>query len=206
MNRFFSTLTLITGTSLTILLTSIVPSQFTKSIPLKVMNNNMALAETSIDLTTLNSTSLTSHNGYRATHSSPDMTNSDALNQSSQTWAENIASSGKFEHSTNRGDVGENLYAYYTTADSIGADVLATQAVQSWYNEVSAYDYNNPQFSKKTGHFTQVVWKGSIELGCGAAQGTKVIKGKEYKAFYVVCQYSPAGNVKGAFADNVLKP
>jgi len=56
------------------------------------------------------------------------------------------------------------------------------------------------------GHFTQVVWKNSTELGCGAAQGVKTFQGNQYNAFYVVCQYGPAGNVIGQFDDNVIKP
>jgi glioma pathogenesis-related protein 2 len=48
------------------------------------------------------------------------------------------------------------------------------------------------------GHFTQVVWKGSREIGVGrsfAEGGLRV---------FVVCNYYPAGNVIGRFKDNVL--
>ena len=50
-----------------------------------------------------------------------------------------------------------------------------------------------------TGHFSQVVWKGSKELGVGKAQDGK---GK----CIVVCNYRPAGNMKGSWKDNVSPP
>jgi hypothetical protein len=49
-----------------------------------------------------------------------------------------------------------------------------------------------------TGHFTQVVWKGSQKLGVGFA-----ITG-DGKTLYVVAQYSPPGNYQGQFGQNVL--
>lgn len=108
--------------------------------------------------------------------------------------------------SSQRNGAGENLYASYTTAASIATDTLANSALNSWYGEVAKYNYANPGFAASTGHFTQVVWKSSTQLGCGAAQGTKTINGTEYKAFYVVCHYAPAGNVTGQFPANVLQP
>lgn len=39
----------------------------------------------------------------------------------------------------------------------------------------------------------QVVWKASTQLGCGYAPSCRM----------VVCNYSPAGNVMGQFAQNV---
>ena len=71
----------------------------------------------------------------------------------------------------------------------------------SRYNEVCSpgYDFTSPSFSGGTGHFTQVVWKGSTVLGIGRAEGT--IRGM--KCAYTVARYRPAGNMMGAFAQNV---
>ena len=55
------------------------------------------------------------------------------------------------------------------------------EAIQDWYNEKKDYDHDAGQFSPGTGHYTQVVWKGSKELGCGEAmcqngwEGQKVL-------------------------------
>ena len=47
-----------------------------------------------------------------------------------------------------------------------------TKATISWYNELfdPGYDFDEPGFSKGTGHFTQVVWNGSTKLGMGHGQ------------------------------------
>ena len=61
----------------------------------------------------------------------------------------------------------------------------------NWYDEIALYDYNNPGFSMATGHFTQVIWKNSIELGVGLAFSA------DNRAAWVVAQYSPPGNYGG---------
>lgn len=137
-------------------------------IPLGAIGNSIAMAQTSIDLAALLNTALSKHNGYRTTHHSDLMSIDNAVNTTAQSWAEYLAANQKFEHSTSaqRNGAGENLYVYYTTGN-IDAKTLADQAVTSWYNEVSKYDYNTPVFSSTTGHFTQVVWKNSIK-SCGS--------------------------------------
>ena len=62
------------------------------------------------------------------------------------------------------------------------------------------YDFNNPGWNANpgTGHFTQVVWKASTQLGIGKAEKNGCI--------YVVGRYSPAGNMGGQYKSNVLKP
>ncbi|KAL7421214.1 hypothetical protein Q5752_004099 [Cryptotrichosporon argae] len=81
------------------------------------------------------------------------------------------------------------------------------EAVQLWMDEASSYDWSNPGYSDATGHFTQVVWKASTELGCyttSCAAGT--LFGAEYGTSYVAtCEYRPVGNVvnAGEFQDNV---
>ena len=153
-------------------------------------------------------TALSKHNSYRSIHNTPNMSLDNSLNSTAQRWAEHLAATGQLQHSpsSERNGAGENLYASYTTASSIPGNELAEQAVTSWYDEVSDYNYSNPGFSANTGHFTQVVWKSSTQLGCGAAQGTASIGGTQYNAFYVVCHYAPAGNVQGQFPQNVLQP
>lgn len=177
-------------------------------IPLGLFSGSVAQSQTTINLGEFRSTTLSQHNARRATHRSPSLTSSNSLDSSAQSWAERLASTGTFQHSSpsQRNNAGENLYVYYTTAPSISASTLGSQAVTSWYNEVSAYNYASPGFSSQTGHFTQVVWRGSTQLGCGAARGVTTRNGTRYNAFYVVCHYAPAGNVTGQFPQNVLRP
>ena len=205
MNKLLLYFALTTGTALTLGLTGIIPSQVANLMPI---GSNPALAQTNIDLNVFRSNALSKHNVYRAIHRSPNMTISNSANNTAQTWAQYLAANGLFQHSAanQRNNAGENLYVYYTTAPSISSDSLANTAVQSWYDEVKAYNYNSPGFSSATGHFTQVVWKSSTQLGCGAARGTKTMNGTKFNAFYVVCHYIPAGNVQGQFPANVLKP
>lgn len=77
--------------------------------------------------------------------------------------------------------------------------------MDAWANEEEKYDYEKPTFSEATGHYTQLVWKNTTSVGCGATQcsndGPNGVKG-----WFLVCEYSPRGNVVGAFSENVGKP
>ena len=77
------------------------------------------------------------------------------------------------------------------------------QNVYFRYNEVCdpGYQFTSGGFSGGTGHFTQVVWKTSIELGIGRAESTK----RGMKCAYIVGRYKPAGNMMGTFPENVPK-
>ena len=60
------------------------------------------------------------------------------------------------------------------------------------------------QFSESTGHFTQLVWKDTTKVGCGAVHcNSNVNNGAS--GWYLVCEYTPRGNVIGAFKQNVGK-
>ncbi len=71
------------------------------------------------------------------------------------------------------------------------------EVVDQWYSEMPKFNFSNGEFTQGTGHFTQVVWKGSREIGVGKAFG------KDGHVF-VVCNYHPAGNVRGHFRENVF--
>ena len=137
---------------------------------------------------------LTRHNYYRAKHQAPDLTRLAKLEEISQSYSEYLASIGYLVHSSNtlNGNyIGENLYMGYN------AGYLGTSPVDSWYEEISKYSFAKSDYIKGTGHFTQVVWKNSKQLGCGVACGSN-----DY--CYVTCNYYPGGNYLGEFRENVL--
>lgn len=66
------------------------------------------------------------------------------------------------------------------------------------YDEVKDYNFGRGGWQSGTGHFTQVVWKSSKELGLGRA------KTSDGKLTYVVARYRPAGNIINFMAENVF--
>lgn len=139
--------------------------------------------------------SLDSHNKYRAMHGVPAMKWADDLAREAQAWAEKLARARTLQHSSKseRKDAGENL-AYFTERfDSAGEE-----ATTMWYDEYKDYDFRRGGWQGGTGHFTQVVWKGSKELGMGRA------KTSDGRGTFVVGRYRPAGNVINYMQDNVF--
>jgi len=129
------------------------------------------------------------HNRYRAQHCAPPLTWSPKLAAAAQLWANQLkAKDCAFEHSG--GPTGENLAAGTTGA----LDARATVAM--WYDEIKGYSFQQPSFSMQTGHFTQVVWRGTTSLGCGKSQ----CKGLDVW----VCEYDPPGNWEGQYRQQVL--
>lgn len=132
-------------------------------------------------------TMLNQHNSYRAQHCAPALAWSAELAASAQKWAEQCW----IGHDKSRGRVGENL--------AWSGDRTAKSAVDAWYQEVDEYNYARPGFAASTGHFTQMVWKNTTQIGCGVAQcylGSVRLW---------VCRYSPQGNWAGQFPQNVPK-
>lgn len=131
---------------------------------------------------------LTQHNDFRKLHSAPALTWNNQLAQ----FASQYANRCVFQHS--RDKYGENLAAGYPSLSA---------AIHAWYDEAKSYFYMFPGFSKRTGHFTQLVWKSTTQLGCGYA----ACNGKNgTPGIFLVCEYNPPGNVLSQrhFVENVL--
>ena len=94
-------------------------------------------------------------NNYRNLNQAPPVVWDSSIQTYSQNWSYNLLSNNLFQHSGSM-DYGENL-AYFR---GYGTDimVLLKLAVDSWYNEISSYDFSKPGFSSATGHFTCLVW------------------------------------------------
>jgi len=99
---------------------------------------------------------------------------------------------GLIDHNPNR-SVG---HPYYVGENVFGAGGTATaqQAVQVWASEGANYNYatNTCAAGKVCGHYTQIVWRTSVKLGC--AKGT--CAGLTYPNV-IVCDYGPGGNLQG---------
>ncbi|XP_067661889.1 uncharacterized protein [Haliotis asinina] len=138
------------------------------------------------------------HNKLRDKHGASKLKHSKELSSYAQKWAEHLASTGTFQHSQcifNGERIGENIACKWSTG---GGDFSSQEVTDQWYSEITKHDYRSDR-SMASGHFTQVVWKGSKEIGVGKAKGQsgKVI---------VVAVYRPPGNVIGEYRDNVLPP
>lgn len=151
---------------------------------------------------------LNSTNYYRAQHQAKAMSWDDKLANYAQEYAQkciwkhsvsirpNLCVCDTCADSGQGGPYGENLAEGYASP---------TLAVDGWAGEEAHYNYAKARFTEKTGHFTQLVWKNTTSVGCGAVQcANSAPNGVE--GWYVVCEYYPRGNVVGEFKQEVGKP
>lgn len=125
---------------------------------------------------------LNAHNRWRQQVGVPPLQWSNELADYAQAWANQLAEDDRFEHRPNN-RYGENL-AYFS-----GQRATASRVVDLWGNEVADYDYSSNRCTGVCGHYTQIVWKTTTEVGCAVARA-----GNEE---YWVCNYNPPGNYVG---------
>ncbi|KAM0430995.1 hypothetical protein ACHAPT_005629 [Fusarium lateritium] len=135
---------------------------------------------------TFTSAILNSTNFYRGEHNASSLTWNRTLEEFATDYLDDNDDCA-FEHS--EGPYGENLAIGYLNV---------TASVEAWGEERDNYDFDKGEFSKKTGHFTQLVWRDTTDVGCG-----RKLCGE--RGWYLVCEYWPRGNVIGRFTDQVYK-
>ncbi|XP_061165116.1 Golgi-associated plant pathogenesis-related protein 1-like [Saccostrea echinata] len=151
------------------------------------------------DLDQCNEEALKRHNELRAKHGVPPVKLAKDLQDYAQKWAEHMANKGSLSHSNctlNGGRLGENI-AY--TGSSIPTDYAGKDFTDSWYSEIKDHNFSKDH-QPGTGHFTQVVWKGTTEVGFGKA------KSADGCTVFVCGSYRPPGNMLGDFENNVFPP
>jgi hypothetical protein len=135
---------------------------------------------------------LAAHNAARASVGVPPLAWNAALAADARVWANELAATGKFEHSPDepgKEPQGENLWAGTPRAFSPEA------MVHLWIVEKGDYRPgvfpNNSRSGdvEKVGHYTQMIWQSSRQVGCATAVGAR--------EEFLVCRYSQAGNVYG---------
>lgn len=114
-----------------------------------------------------------------------------ALAAEAEQWAQQLARSGRFEHSPDDASEpeGENLWegtaGYYQPESMVGL----------WISEKRDFkpgvfpDNSRSGDVEAVGHYTQLIWAATTDVGCGLASG----KSDDI----LVCRYKQAGNVIG---------
>ena len=103
-------------------------------------------------------------NTYRTKHHANVLTYDSTISKASQNWATYLSINKSFKHSNNK-QYGENLAWFGGYKNDIIN--LIKKSIDSWYNEIQYYDFNNPGYSSKTGHATQILWAGTSTFGLG---------------------------------------
>lgn len=136
------------------------------------------------------------HNEYRREHGVPPLVLNKDITKISQKWAEELAKNDEMSYSSNQ-TYGESVYCGWTADPN--TKIKARDCVDKWYSEINDFSFGREPEQLKCGHFTQLVWRSTKEIGVGSARSKS---GK----LYVVANYFPPGNYSGKFSDNVTPP
>jgi hypothetical protein len=153
------------------------------------------------------------HNAVRAAVQAmpplPPLTWSPTLAAYAQAWADSLAqtSCASPHHRTSQElqakGYGENLAAFSSTQTPSSNE---SQAVKGWADEKMCYTFGTFFGTERCdmacyarlnsdgcGHYTQIVWRKSTELGCGVAS----CKNGGFNTDIWICNFAPAGNYVG---------
>lgn len=134
-------------------------------------------------------TILQHHNTYRLALQLPALEWSPALASDAFAWAKHLADIDKGQHEQAIiGKEGENLWWGTANAFSFGDMVEAWIGERKLFRE-GVFPDCRVNRSAVVGHYTQVVWRNTQSVGCAL-----VGNGRND---YLVCRYSPPGNIVG---------
>jgi len=149
---------------------------------------------------------LDAQNAYRADPAvkAQNLVWDSTLAAGAQAWADTLAANNAASHSpqSSRPGLGENI-AWGSTGASTPAQLAngwGTKEKPNFtpgiYPNVTLYPGSTDP-NKQVGHYTQVIWGATTKVGCGFATGTAADSQLGTVADYLVCRYSPQGNVSG---------
>ena len=110
-----------------------------------------------------------------------------------QAWADRCT----YQHNAGRGERGENIAASAPPGHWTASDVVA-----AWASEAQDYDYatNTCALGKECGHYTQLVWRNSLRVGCAhqvCDTNWPFAPSPPGRWDFWVCDYEPPGNWVG---------
>ncbi len=162
-----------------------------------------------IDTNKLNEVMLAQHNKYRKMHGVDNLVLDNELIKLAKDYSAVLAYKNdiysiipSMNKNKNKEKVGENIFTCTSILKESCYTEDSTKPVDDWYHEINLYNFSDPGFNIDTAHFSQIVWKETTKMGCGASVRED---GLTYK---VVCNYYIAGNMINTtlFEENVLPP
>ena len=132
------------------------------------------------------------HNHYRARHRVEPIFWDRGLAAAADAYAAELARTARWGHSpqSRRPGQGENLWMGTRGAFSVDRMVFDWASEQRLYRRGAFPDVSRSGRWEDVGHYTQMIWPGSTRVGCALRSSARFD--------YLVCRYSPAGNVMGA--------
>jgi hypothetical protein len=104
------------------------------------------------------------------------------LESHAREWAATLLRENRLDHRP-RPIYGENTF------DIENAAATPRLVVQSWATEAKDYDLRRAVCRTRCGHYTQMIWSDTREVGCGVARS----RSREVW----ICNYNPPGNIAG---------
>ncbi len=128
------------------------------------------------------------HNEERERMGVPALRWNAALASDAQLWAEHLAQQGRMEHATReqRRNAGENLWMGSKRLYSAEVIMGTILAEGRYFKPGNFPDVSTSGNWRDVGHYTQVIWRDTREIGCAIAEGPR--------EEFLVCRYWPAGN------------
>lgn len=127
---------------------------------------------------------LNAHNSARAAVGVGPVNWNNTVAAYARNYAERRRADCRLIHSD--GPYGENIFW------GSGASFTAVDAVEDWVAEKQFYDYRSNACAdgEQCGHYTQVVWRDSVHVGCARAVCDNA-------DIFITCNYDPPGNFEG---------
>lgn len=173
-------------------LASCAPSPSQQGQPARVVEPRAFAGAAPRDAALLRQAMLDRQNAARRAVGVAPLTWNDALAADARAYAEQMARTGRFAHADQPqgpGREGENLWTGTRDAYRYREMVDSWIAEKRWFTNGVTPDFSTTGHYEDVAHYTQIIWRDSKTVGCALASNRT--------DDYLVCRYSPPGNVVG---------
>ncbi len=160
--------------------------------PARVIDRRTSTAPMPRGADLLRSAMLAGHDDARSAAGVPPLVWDDALAADAAAYAQVLVRSGRFEHArqpNGPGREGENLFTGTRDAYSYAEMVGLWVAEKKDFVNLPAPAFSRTGDGEAVAHYTKIVWRATRAVGCAVASNRT--------DDYLVCRYSPPGNVYG---------